>query len=460
MPNADTPIDLMEPAVRPAAGTGRPAPGPIEPAGAPRQSFGPHGAWRPRPAFWTIQLAHTIVDIYPIFFASLMLALKDRLGLDAWEIAVLYATGPVVSGVPQVFFAWMTDKLDSRIFGWLGLAVGAVCICSIGLAQSFWQLWLLQLVGMLATGAFHPVCAALAGQLGGALRPGLSRSSARAWGVAVFYTAGMAGGFLGAMLCTRINDALGMVHLLWLLPPGLAAALALWAATHAIPHRHANHSELHAAIPPAEARQRWWAVTLLFWSNVQRFTTNTALPILFAIWAESRIPGDISAATKLNGNLLAALTVGMGICGLLAGRLSPVGREKRSMIALTLIGAVAISLCGYLGDLVGVTGMYVMAALSAIGFAAIIPTTISLAQRLLPGRTGLASGLMLGTAWGLSFLAPVLTEWFIGARLDVAHLMPAQAINRGFVGFGCLLLLSAVLTAMIPGSILRKVAEN
>lgn len=429
-----------------------PQPLPVQPRPARR---GPHGAWHAAPAFWTLQASHVVIDVYPIFFASLMLALRDRLGLDAWQIAVLYATGPVVSGVPQIFFAWLTDRLDSRIFGWLGLAIGALCMCSIGFTQNFWQLWALQIVGMLATGSFHPIGAALAGHLGGRMRG----RTGRAWGVSVFYTAGMVGGFAGAFLCTRINGWLGMPHLAWLVIPGFALALMLWAATHALPHRHANHHALHGAVDPAQMRQRWYVVGLLFCQNMLRFTVNTGLPILFAVWAESRLHGDVAAATNLNGNVLAALTLGMGVFGLSARRLSPQGSERRSLVILSLAGAVSVALCGYVSSWLGPWGMYLMAALSALGFAAIIPTTISLAQRLLPGRTGLASGLMLGTAWGLSFTAPWLSEWFLGARIDQAHELDPDRINIAFVGFAMLLILAAGLSAIMPSRLLRAVAD-
>src|SRR5262249_25141255 len=105
--------------------------------------------------------------------------------------------------------------------------------------------------------------------------------------------------------------------------------------------------------------------------------------------------------------------------------------------------------------------MYVMAALSSIGFSAVVPTTISLAQRLLPGRTGLASGLMLGTAWSFSAVAPMLTSVFLGGvKLDRRHTLAASRIGTAFVGLGALLLMGFVLTVMLPGRLLKRVADH
>src|SRR5690606_20128176 len=162
----------------------------------------------------------------------------------------------------------------------------------------------------------------------------------------------------------------------------------------------------------------------------------TGLPVLFVVWAERRLPDDVAAATNLNGNLLASLAVGMGVFGLTARRWSPPGREKGPMLVLTLIGGTIVALAGFTGTAVGTGAMYFMVAASAAGFSAVIPTTISIAQRLLPGRTGLASGLMLGAAWSVSAIAPALAvACFGGVALTNAHLLDAWRIDLAFAGF-------------------------
>lgn len=428
-------------------------------AGIDTAAITSRGSWSAPAAFWTLNLSHVIIDIYPIFFASLVIALEERLKLDNHELLILFATGPIVSGLPQAFFAWLTDRFDSRICGWLGLLVGAMCICSIGFAHNFWQLWVLQIIGLLGTGAYHPIGAALSGQLGGQVRAQRGGNHGRAWGVSVFYTAGMVGGFGGALLCTKINKSFGMEHLAWLIIPGVLVAAALWSATRNLPHRQNNHREFRDAISAHEQRIRWATVWLLFVGNVLRFTVNTALPVLFAVWAKSRIQDNPEQASILNGYILAALSVGMGVFGISAGRLSPPGKEKRSILILTLLGAVSVAVSGYCGTHLGMWALYIAAAFSALGFAAVIPTSISLAQRLLPGRTGLASGLMLGSSWGLSFTAPWLAEWFLGTKLSEAYTLPHDRIDLAFVAFGGVMMLSLLTTAMMPSWLLRRVAK-
>jgi MFS family permease len=350
-----------------------------------------------RASFWTLQASHAVIDVYPVFIASLAVTLNDRLDMTPGQYAAMFAVGPIVSGLPQAFFAWATDRFDTRFCAWFGLALGAMCLCSIGFAETFWQLIALQVLGLTGTGMFHPIGAALAGQLAQkALHHG------RSWGVSIFYSAGMVGGITGPIICTRMTEAWGMRSLAWLIVPSMLFAWVLMRATARAPHRHDGHHAAHRALSAEERRERWRAVWILFVANIMRFVVNTGVVVLFGYWARARIQDDVAKATNLTGNLVSSLSMGMMIFGLLGGRLIRPGHEKTPMFWLSLAGAIPVALIALAGDHLGMWAGYLMAAASALGFAGIIPCTISLAQRLLPGHTGLASGLMLGTSWSLA----------------------------------------------------------
>jgi FSR family fosmidomycin resistance protein-like MFS transporter len=409
-----------------------------------------------KPAFWTLQASHTVIDVFPVFIASLAVTLNDRLSLTPGQYAAMFAVGPIVSGLPQAFFAWATDKYDTRFCAWFGLALGAACLCSIGFAENFWQLIVLQIIGMTGTGMYHPIGAALAGQLAQrALRHG------RSWGVSIFYSAGMIGGITGPLICTRMTAEWGMRSLAWLIVPSVLFAWVLMRATSNAPHRQDGHHSIHRALPDDERRARWRAIWVLFTANVMRFVVNTGIMVLFGYWARSRMPTDITGATNLTGNLIAAMSVGMMIFGLLGGRLIRPGHERGPMIWLSVLGAIPVGLIAILGDHFGAWAGYVAAAAGAMGFAATIPCTISLAQRLLPGRTGLASGLMLGTSWSLACVAPWYAKFLVGGvGLDEIASVPSWRIDAAFGGFAVLLLVAGGLTLLLPKALLRHVAQQ
>ncbi|MCA9311471.1 MAG: MFS transporter [Phycisphaerales bacterium] len=416
-------------------------------------------------AYWLLNASHAVIDIFPIFMTSLMIVFQDKLALTEGQVTILYMATPIFSGLFQPFFAWWTDHRDTRFCGWFGLVLGGVCISSIGLAQNFWQLLLLQAVGVIGTGMYHPIGAALAGQLGHrAMRHG------RAMAISVFIAAGMIGQTAGPLICTRINDLFGLGHLLWLIAPALLTAFILHRATSHLPHRHDNHREIHASFPPGERRRRVAAVALLTASNSARFICNIGLFVMFNHWARAHIPADADSAANLNGNLSSAMTLGMCISVLIAGRLIKPGREKGAFILASLIGAVFVGGFGFIGEWcwglreqvgwIALVHLYAVASATAIGFFSTVPTSVGLAQRILPGHTGMASALMMGVGWTVSALAKPAAGVFVGGvPLDQSHTIPTPRLQMAFVGFAGFVLLAAVLVALVPGRLLRDVAR-
>ncbi len=417
--------------------------------------------WRgqARRRFWYLNASHAVIDIFPIFTTTLMLVLEDRLRLTAGQISAVYMLTPIFSGSLQPFFAWLTDRFDTRICAPLGLLLGASCLSAMGLAQNFWQLCALIIVGVIGTGMYHPIGAALAGQIGGRAHLG------RAWALALFFAAGMVGQALGPIISSRINAAFGLTHLLWLVPPSAAVAVGLFFLLRRVPHRHDNHREVTAALPREERSARWTAVWLLGLQNCLRFIVNIGALVMFNVWAASKIPASPALAAKLSGNLAAAMTVGMGVFGLLVGRYVKPGREKVCLVGVSLAGALSMGTLSMVGNWgvgagLGYWPAYGMAVLCAIGFGATIPLSISMAQRLLPGNTGLASSLMMGAGWAVSALAPVIAPVFLGASIKAAPSLPAGRIDAAFMWFASLLLGSALLSAMMSGKTLRAIADH
>jgi len=117
--------------------------------------------------------------------------------------------------------------------------------------------------------------------------------------------------------------------------------------------------------------------------------------------------------------------------------------------------------------------------LTGMGFGAVIPVSISLAQRLLPHRTSLASGLMLGGAWMIAFVGPLVAElihkglvhkpsapqWLLdgAARLPEwagKPLLEGMGLTAGFSFVSGVLLIAGLLAMLLPGELVRRVARH
>ncbi len=394
--------------------------------------------------FWVMVSCHTGVDLYAAFVLSLAVALQARLGLSEVQMTTLFVINGVVSGFSQPVFAWLTDKLDTRLCGPAGLLIAAAALCSIGFADSFGELVLLHVIGTTGVGMFHPIGAALTGQLGRGMRMG------RSMAVTVFFTAGMVGSVIGPLVATRMNARFGMESLVWLILPAAAFALVVLLASKRVPHRHAMVTRHEDEAPEARRRRRG-AVAILFWAAVLRFGVNNALFFLFALWCKARIAGDATSAANLTGVIFAATSIGMGVSAMAAGRWVRAGREKGPMVVIPLLAAPAIAAMGFV-EPQSAGGAWVMGLLAfatAAGYASAAPLAISVAQRLMPGATGMASSLMMGGAWATSAAFPYAAQWAIARG----------GLEWGFYLMGGVLLLNALVSMMLPRGLLRETAD-
>lgn len=402
--------------------------------------------------------AHTVVDTFSFVLVSLMPVFTTRLGLTDPQVALLLGVGSVCSGVIQPIVAWLSDRYDTRVFGTIAMALAVVCVSLMGMAQSFQQLLLLQALGTMGVGAFHPPAAAAVGALAG---------RRRTLGMSVFFLAGMIGGVAGNVLSPRYVAAAGGVEaLVWLIIPGMLVVGVLALAIHGVSHRAHDAHDRHRALTPEDRRERWRVVWLLYAGNVIRFTVNMALVYLIVAWSRRFVLGGVEAtalndhlaqrASELNGPMQASMQVGMGVAGLAAGLVLRSHHEKAALVTLPVAGAAAVATVPWI-DGWGLdallwgrgteAGVFLCMVAAGVGFGGLVPVTMAIAQRMLPHRTSLASGLMLGGAWCFAAAGPILAE----------RLHHAMGLEWAFACTAGLLALAGLIAALLPGRVLARV---
>ncbi len=423
---------------------------------------------------WAPIVAHSTTDFFSFVTIALLPLLAVRLGMSIEQKAWLLGLGAAASGLVQPIVAWVSDHTDSRLPGPIGLAVAATAVGLLGYVESFAALTGLFFIAVLGIGTFHPVSAAAVGQLAGTRRSAM---------VGVFFLFGMVGGIAGNVLSPLFVRFAGSLHgrtgeaattaglhaLVVFIPMGLAAAIYLAWAIRRVPHRHHEAADRHQNLSHRERRKRWAAVWLLYAGNIIRFTVNQMLVYLVIEWAERlvRVRHGVGAlddvlgqrASELNGPIQASMQVGMGLGALGLGFFLKSRHEKAAFVLVPLLGVAAIALLPMsdrLGDAWGigavVAGAVLLGIAAGVGFGSLVPVSISLGQRLLPHRTSLVSGLLMGGSWCVAFIGPQI----------------ARAIHRGVdgnleKGFGVaagLLLLASVMGAALPGRLIRETSPH
>jgi MFS transporter, FSR family, fosmidomycin resistance protein len=419
-----------------------------------------------RARFSSTVAIHGVVDFFSALIIPILTVLLGHLHLTAGQDAGIIALGSITSGLIQPIVAWTSDRFDTRWLGTLGLAAAAIAIGSVGFVSpkplfgvisGYQQLLIIQAVGSAGIGAFHPVAAAAVGRLSG---------RRRSLGVSVFYVAGMIGGIAGSITSPYWVKWFGLPALAWFIAPGLVAALVLGWAIHGIAHRAAGARDRHAALTEEERAARWTAVGLLYAGNVLRFTANMALIQLVIRWSEAEAlrragaaaltPDLRTAASTLNGAIQAAMAVGMAIGGLAAGFTLPARHEKTALIIVPIVGAIGVAAFPLAGETSAGVGplmvtviAFVLAMFGGLGYGGVIPVTISLAQRLLPHRTSLASGLMMGGAWMVAAVGP-----FAARALNDRF-----GLGLSFLAVAGLLVVAGLLAIPLKGSLVFQSDE-
>lgn len=396
--------------------------------------------------------SHLVVDLFSAIVGPLILVLQIRCDLTANQTAWLLGIGSLSSGLSQPFSAWLSDRLDSRLFGALGLAMAAICLSSIGYADNFASLVVIFVIGMIGVGIFHPVGASIVGQLSEQLD-----KRKRSVGISIFFVAGMLGGVLGSLVAGQvaINGDAGFEALRYAIAPALLFAGVLHLTIRRVPHRHHQHHLIR--FDYGEVTKRWFMIAVLYVASSIRFTVNMALMYLILRWAEAhaaiayptlqnaQLAGQ---GSKLAATALALLVVGMATGGLIGGTIVRQGKEKWPQVIIPLIFAPVIALYGNASLGMG----YALSVCAGISFAAMIPSTLSMAQRLLPHRTSLASAIMLGGAWMVAAAGPSLAEYCLGT-LNLG-------LPRTFGFTAVLLVVSGLVCLLLDGNLLHKTAED
>ncbi|MFG0243378.1 MAG: MFS transporter [Phycisphaerales bacterium JB054] len=407
----------------------------------------------------TILGAHTVTDFFSFLFIPILSVLEGRLDMTPRQGAIILSTGAVCSGLIQPLVAWLGDRFDTRMLSPLSLATAVICISLVGQASNFWHLLVIQIIGTAGIGAFHPAAAAAVGQLSG---------RKRSLGVSLFFFTGMAGGVLGNNLSPFMQRQFGLPNYIWLVIPGLLTALALAWAIRRVPHRHHTAAAQHQSWSQEESRARWFAIGVLYTGNVLRFTVNMMLVQLVIRWTEHAVlvreaaaqltPALRESAAQLNGPMQGAMQIGMAGGGLMAGAFLRTHHEKAAIVAVPIVGALAVLAFPYTPGAVeslNIVSMlmpaaFVLAIATGVGYAGVVPVTIALAQRLLPHRTALASGLMLGGAWGIAAIGPPIAQMLINAL----GLTPAFAITAA------LLAVAGLMSLALPSKLLSRVSPH
>ena len=355
----------------------------------------------------TFMAGHFTVDMYGGILPVLYPLMATEFDLTNAHIGFVALSYTGAASLSQPAFGYLADRFGSRYFAIISMCWSALMVGVIGFSPSYGALIFLAFLAGLGSGAYHPQGASNAAGAAGETK----RNSALA-----FYTVGGTSGYaLGPVIAAVAFLILGRYGTIFVLPFGFLIAflmlrqlkrMGLGGAQH-----HASQRALQVAIE--------WKPLLLVMSVVMLRSWVFAATVAFIpLWFNEQGYSSGFYAT------LTTLVLGVGAAGTLTGGLLADRIGQRTVLVVSLLASAPflILFARFPGPQSLLFGP-AFAFLADMG----ISVTLVMAQRLLPGRVGMASGFILGMGFVTGGIGVPVTG-FLADRYGMPEALMMNAV--------------------------------
>jgi MFS transporter, FSR family, fosmidomycin resistance protein len=375
--------------------------------------------------FASVAWGHFWVDLLNGALGVLLAYLSVPLGLTNWAIGAVSTGYMMLQSLFQPISGYLTDRIGPRwlIAGgvlWMGVFFG---LATVAPGQGALVMLILAAIG---SGSFHPAGSSQATLLGRVHLAGKEGTTA-----SYFFVSGQGGYFFGPLVVGPLLERFGLLGILpFVLGTIPVGAFSGWQLRRAIrPQIERSDRKGVGSILPRPAVGGWVIASLAGTAVCQSFLSSnmsTFIPKHLA---------DLGQSAGVYG-LMAALFMGGSAIGNVTGGLLGDRFNRRVVIAGMLLGA---SLPLYLIGLVGASpALYVLIPLAGICNGAANTSIFVTSQRMFPGSTGLAAGLILAFMFSSGSVGTLLC----GKLADVHGFPIVFWITAGMLVVGGLLALA------------------
>jgi FSR family fosmidomycin resistance protein-like MFS transporter len=372
--------------------------------------------------FIAAAVAHFAVDALNSQRPLLLAVLSVPLGLSNTAIGLVSTIYTFSGSLSQPIFGWLADRLGPRWVATLGVLWMAG---AFGLAVNLpgYAPLILLIFASLGSGAFHP-----AGTMEATLRGRRHLSGRETTAASFFFFFGAVGYSFGPVVGGPILDHWGppglILLLLFVVPVGLNVSLRF--------------------TPLQKTTERCIDDSM----SMKAPSLGQVIPFIlltaFRSWTQaalvSFIPkyyNDLGYRPSVYGVIVAMFTAGIAVGGVAGGWLAD--RYGKRVVALwtLFLAVIPLTLFSFFSD---TDWVYIILPIAGSLTGASHSIIVVLAQRMIPGKTGTASGLVLG----FTFTSGALGTLVSGVQADFA------GFNVMFLTLVVFTLLAALLAFRLP----------
>jgi FSR family fosmidomycin resistance protein-like MFS transporter len=328
--------------------------------------------------FIAAAVAHFAVDTLNSQRPLLLAVLSVPLGLSNTAIGLVSTIYTFSGSLSQPLFGWLADRIGSRWVATLGVLWMAG---AFGLAVNLpgYAPLILLVLASLGSGAFHP-----AGVMEATLRGRQHLSGRETTATSVFFFFGAGGFSFGPILGGPILDRWGppglILLLLFAVPAGLNVSLRF------APSEGSTEKPIDEPVLP-RAPGLDQVIAFICLTAFRSWTQATMISFI------PKYYNDLGYRPSVYGVFITLLTAGSAVGGVIGGWLAD-RYGKRNITLWTLFAAVIpLALFPLFAD---TAWIYLILPIAGALTGASHSILVVIGQRMVPGRTGMASGLVLG----------------------------------------------------------------
>jgi FSR family fosmidomycin resistance protein-like MFS transporter len=342
-----------------------------------------------------ISVSHMLNDTIQSLLMGIYPVLRDSFALDYTQIGLLSFTFLVTASVLQPVIGIATDR---RPMPWslpLGMAASLAGLILLSVAPNYAALLAAAALIGLGSAVFHPEASRVA-RLASGGRFGVAQS--------IFQVGGNVGTAIGPLLAAAIVVPYGQSSIAWFSILALIALAVLWRVGDWYKRTHFTATRkpvaARATIEGVSRGRIVAAIAVLMALIFSKFFYLESFRSYYTFYLIDKYGLDIQTAQVLLFVQLFAIVVGTLIGG-------PIGDRsgRKYVIWASILGILPLTL---ILPHVGLVATVLLTIPIGIGLASAFPAIVVFAQELLPGRTGMVSGLFFGLAFGVGGVGAAL----------------------------------------------------
>ena len=326
---------------------------------------------------------HFLIDLYTPVLPIILPLLIEGMGLSYFLAGLVVTVFNVVSSITQPLVGIWGDKTGKHADVAFCVLLGAVGISLSALTNNYLILLMLVTGAAIGHALFHPAAMDLVYRISPPASLGRYNS--------IFTTAGSISYAFGPIIAGALIAFGGLPAVCWMLLPGIIGAAWIFKLTRS--EEPLEPAAKKARISTVEGSRSGAALVVVVCAlrAIGYMAVITYLPTLLTV---------VEGMESFAASVIVTVMLLFGVAGQLAGgKLSDLYGRKR-MLVLGLVLAIPCFMLIFAGGWVMLLGVMSYAFFASFCYV----TSVTMTQELLPGKTGLASGLTLGFTLGVGGL--------------------------------------------------------